>query len=169
MVLGQPCQPSQKQLARSARSGAAAAQYDLGERYANGVCVKRDDARAVAWYLKSASQGYAPAEYRLGYFYTEGREVPQDFSQAVQWLEKAAGQGHAESQYALGTMYATGRGVAKDLVSAYRWIRISAPVTDEHAAAVLATLAKSMSSEETKRAEAQARTWHEEHSRKSGK
>jgi TPR repeat protein len=165
IVLGQPCQPTQKQLARSAGRGSAAAQYDLGERYASGVCIQRDDAQAVAWYLKSAAQGYAPAEFRLGYFYTEGREVPQDFPQAVQWLEKAAGQGHAESQYALGTMYATGRGVAKDLVSAYRWIRISAPASDEHAAAVLATLAKSMSSAEIERAEAQAKTFHEDHSR----
>ena len=44
----------------AAEQGNESAQYNLGNMYANGRGVPKDDAEAVRWYRLVAEQGYAP-------------------------------------------------------------------------------------------------------------
>ena len=59
-------------LVERAQKGDAAAQFDLGYRYANGDGVAKDSAEAVKWYRKAVEQGYAPAQSNPGVMYANG-------------------------------------------------------------------------------------------------
>ena len=106
---------------RRATAGDAEAQFTLGQSYDYGVGVRRDFARAVAWYLKAAAQGHAKAQTELGHKYRMGDGAPEDFAEAVAWYRKAAEQGYAHAQFRLGTMYQEGLGVPQDLAQARVW------------------------------------------------
>ncbi len=83
---------------RSAQSGQAWAQADLGTAYELGIGVKQDVTRAASWYQKSAKQGYAGAQTNLGVFYGTGKGVKYDRKAAIYWLKKAASQGDKIAQ-----------------------------------------------------------------------
>ena len=102
----------------------------MGQRYANGKGVTKDDAQAAAWYRKAAEQGHAPAQFNLGLMYANGTGVAKDDAQAVSWYRKAAEQGFATAQLNLGAMYANGTGVAKDDEQAVSWFRKAAEQGD---------------------------------------
>lgn len=57
---------------KSAEQDFAAAQYDLGACYLNGLGVEEDEKRALYWVQKAAEQDYADAQVVLGNFYSEG-------------------------------------------------------------------------------------------------
>jgi TPR repeat protein len=73
-----------------AEAGDAAAQYNLGVMYADGLGVPQDDAEAVRWFRLVADQGHAGAQRNLGLAYALSQGVPQDYAQAVSWYRKAA-------------------------------------------------------------------------------
>ena len=110
----------------SAERGDSDAQYKLGDLYARGHSVPRDDAQAVFWWHKAAEQGHADAQYNLANMFLAGRGVAQSDSLAVQWVRRAAEQGHADAEYGLAEMYAGGRGVAHDDAQAVQWLRRAA-------------------------------------------
>jgi TPR repeat protein len=110
----------------AAERGDAAAQYKLGNMYARGQSVTRDDGQAVSWLHKAADQGHAAAQYGLASMYASGRGVSKDDGLALQWLRRAADQGHAAAQDVLGIFYAQGRGTPRDDVAAVEWLRKSA-------------------------------------------
>ena len=111
----------------AAEQGDAAAQSNLGWRYANGRGVRQDDVEAVRWYRQAAEQGNAAAQFNLGWMYDNGRGVRQDDVEAVRWYRKAAEQGNAAAQNNLGWMYANGQGgLPKDDVEAVQWYRKAA-------------------------------------------
>ena len=140
---------SQKTTTEDKQAGTAPAQdsaeywYRLGEQYACGIGVPRDDAKARQWYTKAAAtfkkaaeQGDADAQYRLGTMYKEGKGVPRNDDMSCQWYAKAAAQkheaglnalkqlaeqGHADAQLSLGNMYANGIGVPRDGGMARQW------------------------------------------------
>ena len=68
----------------------AAAQYNLGLRYASGEGVPQDDDEAMRWFCLAAEQGYAAAQYNLGVTYATGEGVPQDRVAVYMWLSLAA-------------------------------------------------------------------------------
>ncbi len=109
-----------------AEQGGASAQYNLGQMYANGQGVPKDEQQAVAWYRKAAEQGLAMAQYNLGVMYDKGRGVPKDEQQAVAWYRKAAEQELAMAQNNLGVTYRDGEGVPKDDQQAVVWYRKAA-------------------------------------------
>ena len=109
-----------------AEAGNAEAQFNLGEMYANGRGVPKDDAQAVSWLRKAAGRGHAKAQLGLGGMYFSGRGVPQNYAIAVLWIRYAAQQGLAEAQTALGKTYEDGKGVPKNLVNAYMWYNLAA-------------------------------------------
>ena len=76
-----------------ALKGEAWAQSFLGDSYANGTGVAKNDAEAVKWYRLAAGQGSAIAQYNLGNMYNKGRGVVQDYAEAVKWFRLAAAQG----------------------------------------------------------------------------
>jgi TPR repeat protein len=86
----------------------------MGNRYASGQTVPKDEPLAASWYRKAAEQGDANAQYLLARMYFEGRGVAQDDAEAARWYRKAAEQNNADAEYALGLMYDNGRGTEKD-------------------------------------------------------
>ena len=94
-VLGGCGEPT---LLERAEMGDAEAQYNLGDTYANGIGVTKDDEEAVKWYRKAAEQGHAEAQFSLGLMYAFGEGVAKDLEEAVKWYRKAAEQGLAEAK-----------------------------------------------------------------------
>jgi putative methionine-R-sulfoxide reductase with GAF domain len=82
-----------KDLRKFASEGDAAAQYQLGMRYANGEGVKLDYREAKAWFLRAAEQGHVRAQGKVAASFWEGRGGPQDYSKAYFWglLAQAGG------------------------------------------------------------------------------
>ena len=77
-------------LRRSANQGYARAQLALGERYAQGDGVTKDEGEAAKWYLLAADQGDLSAQLQLGVLYEYGRGVAKDFTQAYKWYALSA-------------------------------------------------------------------------------
>ena len=109
-----------------AEAGNAVAQFNLGQMYASGKGVTRDDADAVKWYCLAAKQGYDAAQNNLGVRYANGRGVERDEAKAVEWFRRAANNGNATAQNNLGARYADGRGVERDEAKAVEWFRRAA-------------------------------------------
>jgi TPR repeat protein len=65
-----------------AQQGNVEAQFYLGEMYAKGRGVSKNDAEAVVWYKKSAEQGNANAQNELDRISQQGWGVSQDMQEA---------------------------------------------------------------------------------------
>jgi TPR repeat protein len=111
------------QVKAKAEAGDAAAECDLGMRYARGDGVPKDYPEAVKWLRKAAEQDYADGQRQLGNAYFYGKGVEKDYDQAFAWYSKAAGQGNIEAQASLGVCYEFGYGVRKDDCQAAGWYR----------------------------------------------
>ena len=118
---------------REAEQGNVVAQFSLGNMYANGAGVPRNDAEAMRWYRKAAEQRHAAAQNNIGLMYVNGTGVSRNNIKAMEWFHKAAEQGHATALYNLGLMYANGTGVPRNDAEAMRWYRKAAE--QGHAAA----------------------------------
>jgi TPR repeat protein len=97
------------------------AMFLLGNMYAAGEGVARDDTRAFEWIEKAAQAGYPPAQGTLARFYAGGRGVARDNNKSVEWAHLAADNGDALSQYMMGLRSAEGWGMPKDLEAALIW------------------------------------------------
>lgn len=87
--------------------GDSKAQYILGELYAFGLGVTKDDETAVYWYRRAGLIGpadpsdssvtdlAAPAMYYVGKQYMEGTGVRRDEGEARKWFERSAKGGFA--------------------------------------------------------------------------
>jgi TPR repeat protein len=111
-------------LVARAMQGDAAAQYDLGYRYQNGIGVEKDEERAVYWYIKAAEQGNAVAQDRLQ-FLTEEKGISVPFTEKSQDNNvfssdsddsefKDLSANVTQGDTALGLFYANGIGMLKD-------------------------------------------------------
>ena len=103
-----------KALLAEAEAGDFQAQFELGELYAGGSGVPKNDKKAVDWYRKAAEQGHAEAMDNLGWMYEDGRGVPKNVGKAAYWFRRAVEAGREETRETLGAMYAAGRGLPKD-------------------------------------------------------
>lgn len=113
--------PAQVTLMDAANGGDAAAQYEVGDRFATGEGVKQDMAEAAKWFERAANQGLAAAQYRLATQYEKGRGVKQDDRLAREWYEKAAQGGNVKAMHNLAVIHAEGRGTAQDFKTAAGW------------------------------------------------
>lgn len=109
-----------------AEQGDARAEALMGEMYATGKDVQKDDARAAGWYRKSAARGTPQAQYNLGVLYERGQGVPRSDAQAAVWYAKAAARGLAAAQYNMGVFHEQGRGVRKDAAESAKWYKRAA-------------------------------------------
>ncbi|MGV8995505.1 MAG: peptidoglycan-binding protein [Parvibaculaceae bacterium] len=116
----------ERDLRSAAIAGNPAAQYEVGQRYANGENVPQDLAQAAYWYGLASDQGLAIAQYRLAALYEKGRGVTQDNSKARALYEKAANKGNVKAMHNLAVIYADGRGANLDYASAARWFTAAA-------------------------------------------
>ncbi|MBO6713351.1 peptidoglycan-binding protein [Parvibaculum sp.] len=116
-----PVEPAKVTLMDAATRGDAAAQYEVGLRYANGEGVTQDMAEAAKWFERAAQQGLTAAEYRLATQFEKGRGVTQSDAKAREWYEKAAQGGNVKAMHNLAVIHAEGRGTAQDFKTAARW------------------------------------------------
>ncbi len=77
--------------------------YKAGLCYSSGSGVKRNDAKAVAWYRKAAEEGYSEAAYRLGLSYRQGLGVEKDEHEALKWFRGSAARGNTQAKELLET------------------------------------------------------------------
>lgn len=75
-----------------AREGLAAAQFNLGQFYREGIGIAADLAIARYWYSEAAAQGHAYAQYNLGLMYERGDGATPDLVEAKAWYRRAAAQ-----------------------------------------------------------------------------
>ena len=100
--------------------------YWLGELYAGGKYVKKDEWIATRWYLKSAEGGYALAQAEVGERYEKGTGCVKDVDKAYSWMLKAANQDISWAQHRVAKYLVNGDGCKKDIVEAVRWLKKSA-------------------------------------------
>lgn len=109
-----------------AKTGDAAAQYDVGVLYAQGQGLVQDYASAATWFRAAAAQGNVAAEYNLGVLYAQGLGVTANQTEAINWYRSAAAQDHPAAEFNLALAYATGSGTQQDFAAAARWYQKAA-------------------------------------------
>jgi hypothetical protein len=77
-----------------AAQGDVYAQFNLGNMYANGQGVPKDEQQAVVWFRKAAEQGNAMAQFNLGLMYDNGQGAPKDEQSAYFWWLLASARGN---------------------------------------------------------------------------
>jgi TPR repeat protein len=115
-----------KWLHQSWDKGNAGAAANIGEMFAAGLGVQKNEVEAAKWYRLAADRGSAEGQNLLGRAYDTGQGVPQDFAEALKWYRLAADQKNAAAQNNLGNLYSTGHGVPADPGEAARLFRLSA-------------------------------------------
>jgi TPR repeat protein len=73
-----------------ADQGHASAQFALGTIYFDGLRVKRDVPKALAWWQRAANRGSLDAQFALGNIYSGGYGVRRDRILAYTWFDIAA-------------------------------------------------------------------------------
>ena len=104
-----------------ANAGDAAAEYEVGLRFAEGRGVARDPKAAADWLQKAAAQGLAPAQYRLGSAYEKGIGVARDAAMAMTLYGRAAEAGNIRAMHNLAVMAAEGAVGKPDYAKAATW------------------------------------------------
>jgi uncharacterized protein len=86
------------------------AQDLLGDLYAFGWGVPKDDSEAIRWYRRAGTGAAklkdraAPAMYFVGKRYLEGTGVARDEVEARKWFERSAEGGYAEAAQQLAQL-----------------------------------------------------------------
>jgi TIR domain/Sel1 repeat len=81
-----------------AEDGLTMAMMMLGDFYAKGYGVTKDDIKAREWFKKAADKGQPNAMSDLGWIYADGRGVGKDYAKAREWFEKAAAHGDTSAK-----------------------------------------------------------------------
>ncbi|MFT3808950.1 MAG: tetratricopeptide repeat protein [Micropepsaceae bacterium] len=104
-----------------ANAGDAAAQFNMGVMYANGLGVDRDMGVAMDWWEAAARQLHVRAAHNLALAMLAGEPhdgdrdgEPPDTTAILRYLKIGADAGYPNSEYTLGKLYAEGVGVEKD-------------------------------------------------------
>jgi localization factor PodJL len=107
-------------------AGDAAAQYEVGMRFAEGRGVARDPEKAVLWMARAAEQGLPPAQYRFANLTEKGIGTAKDIGAARSMYEQAAAAGNVQAMHNLGVIYAEGGLGQPDMAVASVWFRKAA-------------------------------------------
>ena len=97
-----------------------------GDRYRNGIGVKKDSVTAFYWYQQAAQNGSASGMNNLGDCYYYGTGTSKDTKKAFYWHQKAAEAGNASGMNNLGDCYYYGTGTSKDTKKAFYWYQQAA-------------------------------------------
>ena len=84
-----------------AEQGMAAAQYNLGLMYLEGLGVTQDYKAAFKWYKMAAEKGHTDAQSQLATMHFYGLSVTQDYKAALKWYTLAAEKGNVKAQIGL--------------------------------------------------------------------
>jgi TPR repeat protein len=127
---------------KRAQQNDPAAMTLLGELYAQGLGVGRDDSKAAQWYKLAASKGNRDAMFALAMFNLQGRAGPRDRDGAARLLTEAAKLGHAPAAYDLGLLYLEGQQFPQDFGRAADLFKQAANAGNSEAQYALATMYK---------------------------
>jgi TPR repeat protein len=81
-----------------ADAGNSKAQVRLGDIYAEGHVVPRDEKAAESWYLKAAMAGDTGAQFKLGALYADAPGTARNNNMAYIWYGTAARLGYTAAQ-----------------------------------------------------------------------
>ena len=109
------------------------AQFHLGQRFAQGKGVEKDETQAVYWFHRAADLGHAEAQRNLAFAFLSGKGIVKNQAEGVRRLRIAAEAGDVPARRQLGYHYATGTGVPKDENEAVHWFRLAADQGDKFA------------------------------------
>lgn len=109
--------------------GDSTAQYLLGQLFAFGLGVKKDDEQALMWFRKAAweytgqQDKASAAEYYVALEYAEnGGLVERNDTEALKWFRRSAEGGHRPAAAYLGRAYGEGLlGLPQDKVQSQSW------------------------------------------------
>ncbi|KAJ4848371.1 ERAD-associated E3 ubiquitin-protein ligase component hrd3a [Turnera subulata] len=97
-----------------AQKGNAAAMFKIGLFYYFGLRgLRRDHAKALAWFSKAVDRGEPRSMELLGEIYARGAGVERNYTKALEWLKLASKQELFSAYNGLGYLYAKGYGVEK--------------------------------------------------------
>jgi localization factor PodJL len=113
-------------LRAAAIAGDAAAQFEIGIRFADGRGVPTNERQAAHWLELAAKQGLAPAQFRLGGYYEKGIGVKKDLAAARDLYLAAAAKGNGKAMHNLAVLYAEGINGRSDYRTAALWFRKAA-------------------------------------------
>ncbi|MBQ9719481.1 MAG: SEL1-like repeat protein, partial [Oscillospiraceae bacterium] len=108
----------------------------LGKAYRDGLGIKADAERAVAWFRKSTEAGNDFSGYALGKLLLEHGNN----AEGVEQMERAAVHGNQYAQYRMGKLCLAGGGVAKNVGRALYWLEKSAAQNNQYAQYTLGKL-----------------------------
>jgi TPR repeat protein/AAA+ superfamily predicted ATPase len=109
------------------------AQFHLGQRFAQGKGVEKDEPQAVYWFHRAADLGHAEAQRNLAFAFLSGKGIVKNQAEGVRRLRIAAEASDVAARRQLGYHYATGTGVPKDENEAVHWFRLAADQGDKFA------------------------------------
>ncbi len=119
---------------QAADLGDTNAMLELGESYANGEGISKDDLEALRWFLRAAGGGNTAAMLSLGGMYLFGSDaVPQSDDEAVRWFQKAADLKNPAGLYDLAGLYEKGQGVPRSIEKAKQLYQESAALGNAEA------------------------------------
>jgi putative methionine-R-sulfoxide reductase with GAF domain len=113
-----------KDLKKLAAAGNAAAEYQLGMRYASGGDVKQDYHEAVHWFRQAAEQGNIRAQSKVAACFWAGKGVPRDYSKAYYWalLAQAGGDKDASLYVSQSAPYLSPSQIDAAHIQAENWL-----------------------------------------------
>lgn len=86
-----------KYLQPAAEAGEASAMYVLGQMYASGRGITKDEKMATGLFLKAANLGDANAQQSLGSALMLGEGIEQDMVEALKWFIISARAGNKDA------------------------------------------------------------------------
>ncbi len=115
----------------------------LGELYAEGLGIPRDDKKAADWYKLAAARGDTRGDLRARDVQDRGPCRPcRPRRRRAQLLDRAAKLGHVAAAYNLALLYLEGQQVQQNLPRAAELLRIAADAGSPEAQYALATFYK---------------------------
>lgn len=149
-----------RQVAGNPRAGdrKVFAEFALAQAYDEGIGVKAEPARALAFYKVAAVAGHAGAQQALATYFYKGEQVARDLPLARKLFLAAAVQGSDSAMSSAGAMLFRGEGGNKDVVQALAWLRLSASMGNEQAASNAKIIEKRLTPDELARADAVFKT-----------
>ena len=133
--------------------------YALGASYHYGTGVKADPARAVEYYQIAAKHEHGTAINNLGDMYENGLGVEQSYPKAIELYKRAALLQTGIAFGSLSDLLEKGKGLQKDLQLSYTYALLSKRFYYRDAAKAVDSLAKQLTAEQMKAAEAVATAW----------
>lgn len=116
-----------KYFVSAAKFGMVPAMYDVGNCYAYGDGVEKNDGNAAAYYEGAAAQGHPHSKFTIATWHYQGRHYSKDTKKSFEmYLELAEKNNHNLAQHNLACQYLTGNGTDQNLDQALAWFEKAA-------------------------------------------